>query len=514
MTNINNFFNIKVNLVIILGISFLANSCSTKRYVKRQKGDEIMTALREPAVAGSFYPGDKSTLRRMIESYLKEARSTKESKGQLVGFIAPHAGYVYSGQIAAYAYNLIKEKDYETVIIMGPSHRTGFKGASVYNIDNYKTPLGQVKIDMDIAEELIKSSRQISYVPQAHKLEHSVEVQVPFIQVVQPKALIVPMVIGSVSSQNCKKIARAIADAARKGRVLIIASSDMSHYHSYDEAVAMDKKVLQEIEDLAISDLNKMLTSGEGELCGGAPVMILMYVCEQLKAANVSVLKYANSGDVTGDKTQEVVGYSSIAFYKEPDTPRQADKTKPAQEQLTEKERKQLLFIARQTIEAVVNGEKIPEFKVTSSRLKEERGAFVTLHENAMLRGCIGRFIADKPLYEIISEVAVGASTQDPRFFNNPITPDDVDDLHIEISVLSPLQKVHSIDEIQLGVHGIYVMHQGSSGCFLPQVAVETGWTREQFLQHCCHDKAQVDKNAWKQGAELYKFTAEIFSEM
>lgn len=506
------------NLIIWGILSILGSGCSFQEQTtfsaswaaaSDRKGVKTMNNVREPVVAGSFYPNNELKLRQMINGFLKNTKKAKVTTAELVGLIVPHAGYVYSGQVAAYAYNLVRDIQVEKIIIMGPSHQVAFQGASVYAGSKYRTPLGEAIVDQNIVNTLIRASKFITYQPRAHQYEHSVEVQIPFIQVVKPKARIIPIIIGTVSPDICRQIASVIADVARDGQTLIVASSDMSHYHSYEQAVKMDREVLEHIENFSIEGLSKLLATGEGELCGAGPVLTLMFVCQELNANNVSILKYANSGDVTGDKTQGVVGYSAVAFYK--NLSHNPKKNKNQEGQLNQEERQELLNIARATIEAVVKGKKIPEFKVKSPKLKEHRGAFVTLHLNGRLRGCIGRFVAHEPLYQIVSKMAIAASTQDYRF--RPVSPEELDDIEIEISVLSPLKKIDSIDQIKMGVHGIYIREGARSGCFLPQVAQETGWTKEQFLEHCCRDKAGLDKDAWKKGAEIYIFTAEVFGE-
>ncbi len=177
---------------------------------------------------------------------------------------------------------------------------------------------------------------------------------------------------------------------------------------------------------------------------------------------------------------------------------------------LSEEDKKALLGMARATIESYVRDGRVPDFDVTAAALLEKRGAFVTLHKNGRLRGCIGLFACDKPLYRTVIDMAVAAATQDPRF--PPVSPGELDSLRIEISVLSPMKKVEDVGEIEVGRHGIYIVKGGSRGVLLPQVAVEHGFDREEFLDQTCL-KAGLPPGCWRQCADIYIFEAEVFSE-
>jgi AmmeMemoRadiSam system protein A len=240
-------------------------------------------------------------------------------------------------------------------------------------------------------------------------------------------------------------------------------------------------------------------------MCGWSSVLMLLYMTENNPGFDMSLIQYKNSGDTEyGDKSR-VVGYNAIAITLN-------EKKDRSHFNIDEKDKKDLLFIVRRTIEQYITKRVISEIdsSLLSENLKTKCGAFVTLHENNELRGCIGRFAPDEPLYKVVQQMAIASSTEDYRF--SPVTPDEINKLHIEISVLTPMRKIKSIDEIELGRHGIYIKKGLRSGTFLPQVAKETGWSKEDFLGHCAQDKAGIGWDGWKD-ADLYVYEAYVFSE-
>ncbi len=465
--------------------------------------------VRQPVVSGSFYPSNPVILRKMINDFLKAA-DPPEIKGKLIGLVEPHAGYVYSGGVAAEGYSLLKGRKFKTVVVIGPSHRLRYPGSSVYNIGDYKTPLGVVRVDRKLCNAIIDKGQDITYYAPLHRDEHSVEVEIPFLQVALEDFSLVPIVMGEFSLEACQKLANALIEACRGKDVLFIASSDMSHYHEYSTANLIDEKTNRIIEEFSPSKLWDNLASRDVEMCGGASVITVMMVAKALGADKATVLKYVNSGDVTGDKSR-VVGYSSVAFYRTKDS----EDSSAAEDAgyLSEEAREELLKIARETIVSLFDSGKIPKLEVKNEELKREGGAFVTLRNSGRLRGCIGNFRSNQPLYKTVSRMAVQAA-RDSRFTVSPVTKQELADIDIEISVLSPLRKIKSVDEIEMGKHGIYIMRGRNNGCFLPQVADEAGWTRREFLERCCSDKAGLSPDAWKRkGTEIFIFTAEVFSE-
>jgi len=271
-----------------------------------------MDALRKSVIAGSWYPGNPSVLRRDIEGFLNLVPDT-EIAGEVVAIIAPHAGYIYSGQIAAYAYKRICGNNYDAVIVVGPSHRVAFPGVSIFGSGGYETPLGIVPVDEELARQIKKNSKLVSDIPAAHVQEHSLEIQLPFLQYVLGNFSFVPLVMGDQGADACQDLARAIYAAVQGRKILIVGSSDLSHFHSYNEASSLDSVALRHLKDSDAAGLLSSLENGTTEACGGGPMAVAMLVASMMGATEARVLKYANSGDITGDKSS-VVGYAAAVY--------------------------------------------------------------------------------------------------------------------------------------------------------------------------------------------------------
>ncbi len=486
------------------------------------RGEESAAAIRPPAVAGSFYSDSPSELKKTVEGFLARATDA-EIEGQIVALLSPHAGYVFSGQVAAYSYKQLKNREFDDVIIIGPSHCLYLKGASVGSWDYYQTPLGKVEVDMELVKKLKAADSKIKFTPAAHSREHAVEVQLPFLQYVLGKFKLVPIIMGNSSPENCQMLSDALIKTIGSKKVLLVASSDMSHYPRYEDACRVDRQTLEVIESLAplklLQSSRQILGQGipnlDCTLCGLGPVTTVLMTAKRLGATEVKVLKYANSGDVTvmgRTNRNRVVGYGSVAVYKSNKLEMKGQK-RAGDFTLTEEQKVTLLQIARRTLSYCLRKEKIPEFQVQDPGLRQKRGVFVTLTNRGRLRGCIGHFAPDTPLYRLVSQMTIAAATQDYRFAYNLITVDELPEIRIEISVLSPMRRIKSIDEIRMGVDGIYVKMGNRVGTFLPQVATETGWSKIEFLERCCFDKAGLSLDAWKKGAEIHTYTALVFHE-
>jgi MEMO1 family protein len=272
-----------------------------------------MVALRKAAIAGSWYPGHASALKQDIEKYFANVPDL-DLKGEISGLIAPHAGYLYSGQVAAYAYKLICGRSYATVVIVGPSHRVAFPGVSIFSRGGYETPLGVVPIAEEIADNIKNFSGIVNDIPTAHLQEHSLEIQLPFLQVALGDFSFVPLVMGDQRADACYELAEAIYQAVKGKKILLVGSSDLSHFHNYNKASQLDAVVLKYLQFGDAAGLLKSLDSDIGEACGGGPMAVAMLVAQKMGAEKSKLLKYANSGDVTGDKSS-VVGYASAVFY-------------------------------------------------------------------------------------------------------------------------------------------------------------------------------------------------------
>ncbi|MBU0765729.1 MAG: AmmeMemoRadiSam system protein B [Bacteroidetes bacterium] len=510
-------------LISCFSLFFSISSCSsqdlkeTQTTETKKKENEMKLEDRRPAVAGSFYPSEAATLKADLKKMFGRARPAESEN--VPAIITPHAGYVYSGEVAASSFNQIDhEKEYDNIFIIGSTHSYPFYGASVYSKGNYITPLGTVKVNREIAEKLIDENAIFSFQRDIHRQEHSIEVQLPFLQYIMNKDFrIVPVVVGTQNREDCKKIAEALRPYFT-GKNLFVISTDFSHYPSYKDAVEVDKasadailtnspdKLYETLQANAAKNIRGLSTS----MCGWTSVMTLLYLTENRKDIIYKQIQYRNSGDVSMDSSR-VVGYWAICASG--DTKTDEEDTETEQEfTVSDGDKIALLKLARKTIEDYINKGKVEELKEAdfSETLGLHCGAFVTLHKDGQLRGCIGRFMADEPLYKVVQDMAVSASTRDYRF--STVTSSEIADLEVEVSVLSPLKQIDSIDQFEMGKHGIYIKKGYKSGTFLPQVANETRWTKEEFLGHCSRDKAGLGWDGWKD-ADLFIYTANVFSE-
>jgi MEMO1 family protein len=460
---------------------------------------------RPPAVAGSFYPDDPSDLRAMITDFLSKAPAVTVP-GRPLAVIAPHAGYIYSGPTAAAGFKAITGNSYDTVIVIGPSHHYSFDGSAVYADGPYRTPLGDVPLDTELIDSITKKGERITKNGLPHLPEHSVEVEVPFLQVVLGDFKIVPIVMGDQTLASCEDLAHAIAASVGGKKVLIVASSDLSHYYSRTKARELDGVLRKFLEKNDPNGLYEALVTRKTEACGGGPIVTALLAAKELGSTGVVVAKYDDSGTETGT-TDAVVGYISAVVYGRGGVP-----AGEGGGTLSGAEKTELLKLARRTIECGLSGESFPDYTGKSSNLIKNGAAFVTLKEHGELRGCVGFTEPVYPLWEAVERAAALAAFRDTRFF--PVTKAELKDISIEVSVLSDLVRIKSADDIVIGTHGVVIRKGDRSGLFLPQVPVEQGWNREQYLQYLCEEKAGLLPDDWKEkDAELYVFTTDIFSE-
>jgi len=492
--------------IIFLMLTSIILACGQTR-VSEKEGK-----MRESAVAGQFYPGSKDGLDKAVTKLLGSVTVSK-LPGRIIGIVAPHAGYDFSGAVAAHGYKLISDLDFKTVIIIGPSHRVLFDGVAVYDKGSWKTPLGEVSIDEKLARQLISESPRIRALPHVHNQEHSLEVQIPFLQKSLKDFKIVPIMLVEPSYQDCQILAEAISHVVKENAVLLLASSDLYHGYSHDECVEIDKKTLSLIEKLDTKGLYDALTTGKAQACGGMPIVVVMLAAQRLGANKAKILKSTNSNEVMGELGGYCVGYGSVVLYQSPESEKKekTEQKKGKEVGLRDSEKKELLKIARTTLERHIRNEKIPEFKPTTDKLKEKRGVFVTLKKHGDLRGCIGYVEGIKSVVEAVKENAINSSTNDPRF--PPVQPSELKDIDIEITVMTPLEKISDPSVIEVGRHGILIKKGIYQGLLLPQVATEYGWNREEFLAHTCR-KAGLPLNAWQdKDIEIYIFSGEVFGE-
>lgn len=462
------------------------------------------------------FKGDAAELARRIDKMLAAAAAPERDEPPLA-LVSPHAGYVYSGPIAAHAYRAVQGRAYDTVVVIGPSHRDAFIGLSVYDTTRFDTPLGQIPCDRELIGKLIGAHPNIGYRPSAHRDEHSLEVQIPFLQRALEGFKLVMVVAGGRDPEAELTLVDALAEYAKRKRVLVVASSDLSHYHGYAAANQLDAVALKSIAALDTAALIRDISGERCEACGILPVLITMEYARRMGAHRGVLLKHANSGDTAGPKDQ-VVGYAALAFWRDgAGADKQAsakkaaggDKTVPVG-RLEGAARAELLGIARRAIEGTVREGRAPEPKSANEALQTPQGAFVTITIGGELRGCIGTFREDTPLYRTVAQMAVAAAKEDPRF--PPLTAAELPRIHLEISALTPMKPVADVREIEVGRHGLYITRGFNSGVLLPQVATEYGWDRTTFLEQTCR-KAGLPKNAWQEGAKILSFEAEVFGE-
>ena len=475
---------------------------------------------REAIVAGRFYPGTADELKREIEEYFdKSSRlvslDLKEEEG-LAGLIVPHAGYIFSGTVAASAYHLLqKQPGKERIFILGASHHAFYQGASVYYSGHYITPFGKVAVDVETAEELLDHEEFFGYYPEAHRKEHCLEVQLPFLQHILPDDFkIIPILLGGHSADDPAKLAKILNKYFQDPENLFIVSTDLSHYPSYHDAIKTDKQTVDTYCRNLADDFETFMAKNPGKdipnlstrMCGWTAALTLLEITRDMKDIRYQPVLYQNSGDVPlyGDKSQ-VVGYQSIALINR--EVKQSDEFN-----FSQKEKKIMLELARDAIEESLNDEKKREKDEDGifASLGANHGVFVSVYVNNELRGCIGRLTTEDPLYKTIKKMAVAAATRDHRFPS--VEARELKKMKIEISVLSPLKAIKSPDEIIPARHGILVRKGFNSGTFLPQVAARNGWDAEEMLAECADRKAGLGRDGWRD-AELFTYEALVFGD-
>jgi len=483
-----------------------------------------VAAVRSPVVAGRFYPDDPVKLRAAVDAFLRDGRPAGSDRP--VVLVAPHAGYVFSGQIAADAWNQAAGRSYDLIIILGTNHSDpGFAGVSVYAGEGYRTPLGVVKIDQDLARRLRDVDPAFTFRESVHAREHSIEVQLPFVQVLFPGTPIIAAVVGRPDAELCARFGRAVASAVRGRRVLVVASTDLSHYPAYDDAVAADTALLRALAAgelrQAGSNLRDAIAREEGRgrsglstcACGEAPLLAALAAAPQLGGLRTVVVSYANSGDTALGDRDRVVGYGAVVVtdgLAPNDTAALARPQPSVGDQLGPADRNALLAFARETIDRYLRSDTAPLARDFGPAAWRHQGAFVTLTEHGELRGCIGHMAEDRPLCQVVGAMALQAAFNDRRFTS--LNADDLSRVAIEISVLTPYELVSGPSAVRVGTDGVLLRKDGRSAVFLPQVATEQGWSRDEMLDRLCQ-KAGLPGGAWRQDAELWTFQAMVFAE-
>jgi AmmeMemoRadiSam system protein B/AmmeMemoRadiSam system protein A len=455
--------------------------------------------LRPAAFAGQFYSADPARLAAEIEGYLAAAAPAAPPSGKILALIVPHAGYVYSGRTAAAAYALVRGKAIDTVVIIGPSHHVAFEGCSIWPDGGFETPLGVARVDAALAREIAKASG-FRFRPEAFAEEHSVEVQVPFVQKALPGAAIVPIVMGRQTRPAIRTLAAALEKTCLAKNVLVVASTDLSHFLPTAEAQATDAATAALIRAVNTEGLIRKTEAGENIMCGGGPVAAVLLLAGKAGQPRVEILARTDSSGFGGP----VVGYLAAAVLSGAG-PGEGDEYS-----LTPEEKAELLRLARASVTEFVERRAVIEDASGKAKFLEPRGVFVTLTKGGDLRGCIGFIEPVAPLGQAVIRAAVYAATEDPRF--PPVRPAELKDLKVEISVLTPVREIADPRQVIVGRHGLIVARGGLKGVLLPQVPVENKWDRKTFLEQASL-KAGLPPDAWRLGAKLYVFEAIVFHE-
>ncbi len=480
---------------------------------------EEANRVRPAAVAGSWYPGDAEELKNTVDGLL--AGEAKNLPGPVHALISPHAGYLYSGAAAAYGYRQIRGRAYSRVLVLGPAHRSRFRGLSIADVSHYETPLGRIPLDLD-AVALLRQSPLVSADPHAHRREHSIEMQLPLLQAtLQSGWKLLPVLVGDMSDGDYIQAAE-ILRPLLGADTLLVASSDFTHYgprYAY-EPFPYDKTTPDRIKALDLGALERILARDAAGLlryqaqtgitiCGYRPIALLLRLLGE--DTQGYLLRQTSSGELTGDYRNSV-SYLSILFTGHV----MAEEENQETAGLPRARLRQLHQIASAAVEAGAKPhERVPMQRLerlmaaVPPDLKARSGAFVTLKKEGRLRGCIGYIRPHKPLYQAVAENGINAALRDHRF--SPLTPGELDGLEVEVSVLTPPQTVDSHLDFDVGEEGIILEKNGRSAVFLPEVAVEQGWDREQTLTRLSQ-KAGLPPDAWRQGASFKTFRSIKYS--
>ena len=428
--------------------------------------------IRQPVVAGQFYPDSPSQLKEMIRGMVDD----KAEKEEVIGLISPHAGYIYSGPVAGATISRIKFKD--TFIIIGPNHTGMGRPLSIMTEGVWKTPLGEVEIDSELAKQILATSSCLEGDSEAHQYEHSIEVQIPFLQYFKKDFRLVPIMLsystGATYKEIGKELAKAIKDLNRQ--VVIIASSDMTHYEPQESAQWKDTQAIEAMLDLDEDELLRRVDELRISMCGYAPAVSLISAAKELGAKRAELVRYQTSGDITGDYIS-VVGYAGVIL----------------------KGMSPLASLAKRTVETFVKESKIPEPEELTPEMKQKAGVFVSIHKFGQLRGCIGTFepTKDNVAQETIIN-AISSATRDPRF--SPVAPDELKDLAYNVDVLTTPEPIDSKDQLDPKKYGVIVESGVRKGLLLPDLE---GVDSVDYQIEICRHKAGISPD---EPIKLYRF--------
>ncbi len=468
-------------------------------------------------LAGTWYSADAKKLRAELDGYLANVKQDRLEN--VMAVLLPHAGYRFSGQVAAYGVEPLKDRSFKRVVVLGPSHQVAMSSVvSIPDVTHLKTPLGSQELDREFISKLWKHPEFQSRM-QVHADEHSVQIEIPLLQRVLGDFKLVPIVVGQLDARSTQNIADVLLQHIDSD-TLIVVSSDFTHYgqnfgyvpfkdNIQENLRTLDLGAFKTIEQKDLPGFMDYVDSTGATICGRGPIGILLAMLPD--NAQVHLLNYDTSGNLTGNWSH-CVSYISAAFTGS--WQKEALDSATAEELLSDTDKANLLKLARGTIESYMDHSKNPKpsdigVEITPG-MKTVMGTFVTLHQNGQLRGCIGEIFPSRNLYKAVMDRAVDSAVNDPRF--HPVKKDEVAGLHIEISALSPPHPVDSWRDIVIGKHGMTLSKNGRSAVFLPQVAPEQGWEIEETLTHLA-TKAGLAPNDWREGCQFEVFEAIVFSE-
>lgn len=466
---------------------------------------------RKAAVAGSFYPASQDELNGILDNNLTKANLI-QATGKLRILIAPHAGIDFSGATAAWGFKQTAGQEYKRVILLGVSHHKAFDYAAVYARGSWQTPLGSVPIDEGLADAIIDNKEKIVNDPVPHADEHALEMELLFLQKTLKDFRILPILLSNPKDSLIENLAGKIADNFDDSTLLVV-SSDLSHYPSWQDANEADNRTIQailtgqkrQLEQAVNGNASKNYANLQTSACGFEAIRTALKTAELLQLKDFKKIFYQNAGDVNGDKNR-VVGYGTIGVWSE-ELPKKQEISL-----LDEHAQKEALEVARYTLKEYLEGKAIPDVSVKNKVLSLPYGAFVTLKNKGDLRGCIGEFEPKDSLIKVIQSKTIAAASQDKRF--TPVQKEELNDLSIEISVMTPKKQIDNWKSIKLGKQGVVVQEGNHAGTFLPQVESDTGWSKEKFLEELCTQKAGLTSHCYlDKEAKLYIFDAQVFGE-
>lgn len=434
-----------------------------------------MAMIRHPIASGKFYPGTAEQLRAFIESFVEKT----DEKIEAAGIISPHAGYIYSGAVAASVMARIEPAD--TYIILGPNHTGMGKPFSIMTVGSWQTPLGEVPIDSELAQSILVNSKYLQEDRTAHQGEHSIEVQLPLLQYFKPDLKIVPIVLAVATLEVYREIGASIAQAIQESpdkKVVMVASSDMTHYEPQQAASAKDQRAIEAILAMDEEALLQRVIGERISMCGYAPAVAMLAAAKTIGAGSAELVRYQTSGDASGDFSS-VVGYAGIIVHRRPKSP--------------------LVSLAREAVETFTRHRRmIKPPAEPAPEMQQQAGVFVSIKKEGKLRGCIGTFEPSRPnVAEEIIVNAVAAATRDPRFL--PVSEDELEQLNYSVDVLTPPEPAE-FEELDPARYGVIVERGQRRGLLLPDL--EGVSTAEEQVS-ICRQKAGIGPD---EPVKLYRF--------